>query len=129
MKTIQEDNGKEVMVMETSWAYTMGDGDGFSNSIGDGATGVDWRYEVSVQGQTNAVRDVMNTVCQAGGLGVFYWEPAWIPVDVWTDGATDVYESNKAAWENTAVVGLQATQLSMILMMQEAVQYLSFTLR
>ena len=99
METIQEENGKEVMVMETSWAYTMDDGDGFSNSIGNGATGVDWRYEVSVQGQANEVRDVINTVCQAGGLGMFYWEPAWIPVSVWTEGDTATYESNKAAWE------------------------------
>ncbi len=99
MNTIKSENGKDVMVMETSWAYTMDDGDGFSNSIGNGATGVDWRYEVSVQGQANEVRDVMNTVCQAGGLGVFYWEPAWIPVEVWTEGDTGIYESNKAAWE------------------------------
>ncbi len=99
MTEIKTDNGKEVMVMETSWAYTMDDGDGFSNSIGNGAAGVDWRYEVSVQGQANEVRDVMNTVCQAGGLGVFYWEPAWIPVEVWTEGDTAVYESNKLAWE------------------------------
>ncbi len=99
METIQKNHGVETVVMETSYAYTMSDGDGFSNSIGDGATGVEYNYEVSVQGQANAVRDVMNTVCQAGGLGVFYWEPAWIPVEVWTDGATDVYESNKEAWE------------------------------
>ena len=99
MKEIKEDNGKDVVIMETSWAYTMDDGDGFSNSIGNGATGVDWRYEVSVQGQANEVRDVMNAACQAGGLGMFYWEPAWLPVSVWTEGDTATYESNKAAWE------------------------------
>lgn len=101
LKTIREENGKDVMIMETSYAYTKKDGDGFSNSIGEGAK-VDWRYDVSVQGQAEAVRDVANTVCQAGGMGVFYWEPAWIPVNVWTQGSGDartIYESNKAAWE------------------------------
>jgi len=99
MTEIQNDNGKEVVVMETSYAYTMDDGDGFSNSIGNGAAGVEWYYEVSVQGQANEVRDVINTVCKAGGLGMFYWEPAWIPVDVWTEGDTGIYESNQKAWE------------------------------
>ena len=102
MTTIRETYDKDVVVMETSYAYTMEDGDGFSNSIGDGAVGVDYRYEVSIQGQANSVRDVMDTVCQAGGLGVFYWEPAWIPVEVWVEGsdnANSVYESNKSKWE------------------------------
>ena len=102
MTTIQEKNGVETLVMETSYAYTMGDGDGFSNSIGNGATGVEYDYEVSVQGQANAVRAVMNATVEAGGLGVFYWEPAWIPVEVWVEGsenANAVYESNKKAWE------------------------------
>lgn len=102
MRTIQDTYGKKTLVMETSYAYTMEDGDGFANSIGEGAAGVDYRYEISVQGQANAVRDVMDTVCTADGLGVFYWEPAWIPVNVWTEGAEDadaVYEANKEAWE------------------------------
>lgn len=99
MRTIQDTYGKETIVMETSYAYTMEDGDGFANSIGEGATGVEYKYEVSVQGQANAVRDVMDTVCTAGGLGVFYWEPAWIPVNVWTEGADEIYEANKTAWE------------------------------
>ncbi len=102
MKTIKTKHGVETVVMETSYAYTMEDGDGFSNSIGEGATGVEYRYEISLQGQANALRDVMAVACEAGGLGVFYWEPAWIPVDVWVEGAQNanaVYESNKQAWE------------------------------
>lgn len=102
MTTIQDNHKVETLVMETSYAYTMGDGDGFSNSIGAGAAGVEWPYEVSVQGQANEVRDVMATVNAAGGLGMFYWEPAWIPVEVWEEGADNanaVYESNKEAWE------------------------------
>ena len=37
---------------------------------------------VSVQGQADAVRDCIQAVVDVGeaGIGVFYWEPAWIPV-------------------------------------------------
>ncbi len=102
MKTILGSYGKETIVMETSYAYTMEDGDGFANSIGEGAAGVEYPYEVSVQGQANSVRDVIQTVKNADGLGVFYWELAWIPVNVWVEDAEDadaVYEANKTAWE------------------------------
>lgn len=102
MNTIQTEHGKQVMVMETSYAYTYGDGDAFSNSIGEGTEGASFPYEVSVQGQADAVRNVMECVYREGGLGVFYWEPAWIPVNVWTENAgnaNQIYQMNKAAWE------------------------------
>lgn len=99
LNKIREDHGKEVMVVETSYLYTWEDGDGFSNNMGQGTVGAAFPYEVSVQGQANEVRDVMQTVINAGGTGVFYWEPAWIPVEPWTEGDTGIYESNKLAWE------------------------------
>lgn len=102
LKKISETYGKDVMVVETSYVYTYEDGDGFSNSIGDGTSGIELPYEVTVQGQANEVRDVMATVQSAGGLGVFYWEPAWIPVEVCdqsSDNAAEVYDSNRLIWE------------------------------
>jgi len=73
--------GKKVMVAETSWAYTLADGDGTANSVS--SVGSPAAYPVSVQGQATEIRDVMaavNDVPGGAGLGVFYWEPAWIPV-------------------------------------------------
>jgi arabinogalactan endo-1,4-beta-galactosidase len=39
-------------------------------------------YPVTVQGQANAVRDAIAAVAAVGpqAIGVYYWEPAWIPV-------------------------------------------------
>ena len=53
-------------------------------------------YPVSVQGQTTALRDVFQAVANVGstGLGVFYWEPAWVPV-----GPQSNLESNRLLWE------------------------------
>ncbi len=99
LNTIKTENGKEVAVLETSYLYTWEDGDGFSNNMGQGTVGAAFPYEVSVQGQANEFRDVMEAAFEVGALGVFYWEPAWIPVKPWTEGDTGVYESNMKAWE------------------------------
>ena len=99
--------GKKVMVAETSWATTLEDGDGHENTVRDGnndtyQAGMD--YAFTVQGQANEVRSVIQAVRDVGdaGIGVFYWEPAWIPVQVYDSTASDaeaVLASNKAAWE------------------------------
>ncbi|GMA28302.1 glycosyl hydrolase 53 family protein [Arenivirga flava] len=86
--------GKEVLVAETSWARTLEDGDGAVNVIA-GPELVD-AYPVSVQGQAMAVRDVIAAVAAVGdaGIGVYYWEPAWLPV-----GPPEQVEQNRLLWE------------------------------
>lgn len=86
--------GKKVMVAETSWARTLEDGDGYPNVIG--ASGTTSQYPVSVQGQAWELRDVIAAVAAVGdaGVGVYYWEPAWLPV-----GPADRVEANRALWE------------------------------
>ncbi|WP_265522441.1 glycosyl hydrolase 53 family protein [Oerskovia flava] len=84
---------KEVAVAETSWTYTLEDGDGYPNAVED-ARGP---YSASVQGQALALRDVMQAVANVPdgkGLGTFYWEPAWLPV-----GPPDQLEANWELWE------------------------------
>lgn len=96
--------GKKVMVAETSYAYTYDDGDGHDNTIEAGKAGIDLPYPVSVQGQATAVRNVIQAVANVGenGIGVFYWEPAWIPVAVYDETAANasaVLAANKIKWE------------------------------
>ncbi|MDR6906444.1 arabinogalactan endo-1,4-beta-galactosidase [Agromyces sp. 3263] len=86
--------GKQVMVAETSWARTLDDGDGYPNVIG--ADTITDQYPASVQGQATALRDVIAAVSAVGdaGIGVFYWEPAWLPV-----GPPSTVEANRLLWE------------------------------
>lgn len=95
LKNVAETYDKQVMVAETSYTYTAEDGDGHGNTAPK-ESGQTLRYPVTVQGQANAVRDVIEAVVNVGeaGIGVFYWEPAWIPV-----GSTENVEQNKAIWE------------------------------
>ncbi len=104
LKSIAETYDKQVMVAETSWAYTLEDGDGFTNTVREGNNDKDMPYAFSVQGQADEISSVMQAVADIGeaGLGVFYWEPAWIPVQVYDEDAEDAEEvlaSNQEKWE------------------------------
>ncbi|THE12455.1 extra-cellular endo-beta-1,4-galactanase [Bacillus timonensis] len=87
--------GKKVMVAETSYTYTAEDGDGHGNTAPK-SSGQTLNYPITVQGQATAVRDVIEAVAKIGnaGIGVFYWEPAWLPV-----GSPENIEQNKRLWE------------------------------
>ena len=102
MTNITENYGKEVMIAETSYVYTLEDGDGHPNSVGE--DDLNSNYAATVQSQATALRDVMASIASIGekGLGVFYWEPAWIPVNVYDVSASDeaeVLTENKNFWE------------------------------
>lgn len=95
---------KKVMVAETSWATTLEDGDGHDNTVREGNNDTGMAYPFTIQGQANEIRSVMEAVSNIGeaGIGVMYWEPAWIPVNIYDKDATDaadVLAANKEAWE------------------------------
>lgn len=85
---------KKVMVAETSYIYTKEDTDGHGNSV-SGTSGQTLSYEISPQGQASCLRDVVEAVVNVGeaGIGVFYWEPAWIKVP------TETLEERQERWE------------------------------
>lgn len=90
LKQVASTYHKDVMVAETSWAYTLEDGDDDSNTVPSKVSAEDLKkYEISAQGQADEFHDVAEAVHNVGdndgdgnndGLGVFYWEPAWLPV-------------------------------------------------
>ncbi len=91
---VAEDYGKKVLVMETSYAYTVEDTDFAGNTIGESGDGIVKNYPYTVQGQANEVRDVIDTVAHVkNGIGVVYWEGTWISVG----GAA--WEENSVLWE------------------------------
>ncbi|SDG27836.1 glycosyl hydrolase 53 family protein [Microbacterium sp. 77mftsu3.1] len=94
LRQVADTYGKKVMVAETSWAHTLDDADGHGNVIDLPSEAT--QYPVSVQGQATAVRNVIQAVVDVGdaGIGVFYWEPAWLPV-----GPPDRLAQNKVLWE------------------------------
>ena len=81
LKKLSNIYNKKVMVAETSYPFTNDDGDGFGNVVSGMSSEQEFDYPFSVEGQAVAVRDVIAAVASVKkGVGVFYWEPAWIPV-------------------------------------------------
>src|SRR5690606_33480015 len=86
--------GKKVMVAETSWVYSLDDFDGQPNVVSTAAETT--AFAVSAQGQADAFRATVQAVADVGeaGIGVYYWEPAWLPV-----GPPDTVDANRELWE------------------------------
>ncbi|MBR1731665.1 MAG: glycosyl hydrolase 53 family protein [Ruminococcus sp.] len=95
------------MVAETAYAYTLEDSDGYGNTITPNTVNDEnMIWDFSVQGQADEVRDVMaavNNVSNGKGLGVFYWEGAWITVGDTTnlegEDYTERVNQNMELWQ------------------------------
>ena len=94
LKMISQIYDKKVAVLETSYVYTLEDGDGTGNTVTEAT--LNENYAANVQSQATCIRDVMAATVAAGenAIGVFYWEPAWIPV-----GPASQYTKNQKIWE------------------------------
>ncbi len=108
MKDISERYHKDVVIAETAYAATLNDKDGFTNLFDKNEQNLGG-YKATVQGQATAIRNIMEAVAQVPngrGLGIFYWEPDWIPVEGagWKTG-----EGN--AWENQALFSFKGEAL------------------
>lgn len=98
MEDLSKRYGKEMVVVETAYGFTEDDGDEQGNNFMVFSTQDDG-YKASVQGQATAVRDIIDAVASVkGGVGVFYWEPAWLPVK-----GAGLSSTEGATWENQAM--------------------------
>ena len=67
---------KTVMIVETGYPWTTGNGDNYNNifSANDAAPG----YTISIDDQFRYLKDLTQAIINGGGKGIQYWEPAWI---------------------------------------------------
>lgn len=105
LRAVNEQFGKQVMVMETAWAFTYDEADATTNVVYEGREWLDVsKYPISVEGQKQALIDVLEGAAQLGDIcqGVLYWEPAWVPVRDLTglEGAEydEAYAACQQAW-------------------------------
>ncbi len=108
LKDISQRYNKDVVILETAYAWTLQDIDGHPNIFG-GDMEIMGGYKATIQGQATAIRDIMEVVAQVPngrGLGIFYWEGCWIPVKGagWKEG-----EGNP--WENQALFDFNGNAL------------------
>ncbi|MGN1340220.1 MAG: arabinogalactan endo-1,4-beta-galactosidase [Oscillospiraceae bacterium] len=105
LKKISEEYGKYVMVAEMSFAYTTEDGDNFDNTINSSSN---TNYPISIQGQADGISDIIKAIHSIGekGIGVCYWEPAWIPVPGENyDDRFRLWEQYGSGWASSYAAG------------------------
>lgn len=86
--------GRDVMIVETAYPFTLENADAYTNILGERA--LDPEYPTSPEGQRDYMIALTEEVIRGGGSGVMYWEPAWITSrmrDLWGTGSS---------WENNA---------------------------
>lgn len=116
LDNVSKKTGKPVVIAETSWGFTLEDNEYTANTYSAKDEDVGG-YMTSYQAQATCIRDICNVlskVPEEKGLGIFYWEPAWLPVvnAGWAtkygacyqkEGNDDNYpdyQDGKATWSN-----------------------------
>jgi arabinogalactan endo-1,4-beta-galactosidase len=111
---------KGICVVETAYPWTFADGDGYPNNVGPG-TFLYTPYRATPKGQLSYLRKLLSVVRSTPGghgLGLFYWEPAWIPGVGWEPGAGD-------AWDNLTLFDFKGRSLPGITAYQGAAKALT----
>jgi arabinogalactan endo-1,4-beta-galactosidase len=80
--------GRDVMIVETQYGWTLDNGDSLGNFLWQ-ATQMVPGYPATPGGQLAFVSDLVSALAavpRGRGAGVFYWQPEWIPGVGWTPG-------------------------------------------
>jgi arabinogalactan endo-1,4-beta-galactosidase len=83
---------RDIMILETAYPWTPDGNDNYKNIFG--ASQALGGYPLTVQGQKSMMHDITQQMITGGGIGIIYWEPAWITSemkDLWGTGSS---------WEN-----------------------------
>ncbi len=86
---------KEVVIAETAYPWTLQWKDALANTLGEDS--VVPYYGVSRDAQKSYLMDLAKTVSANGGVGVLYWEPAWVSTTCQTPWGRG------SAWENATL--------------------------
>ena len=129
LDTITELTGKPAMVVETSWGFTDDFIDGVTANSYSSADEDVGGYLTSEQAQATELRDITNILSKVKnnrGLGIFYWEPGWLPLtgvgwatkegqswESYGDNAhTNLFEDGLATWSNQGLFSYTGKALS-----------------
>jgi len=86
---IRSMTGKDVMVVETAYPWTLNNADSYNNILGPDKLTV--AYPANETGQYNYLVKLTQEIMDGGGKGIHYWEPAWITSetrDRWGKGSS-----------------------------------------
>ena len=94
---------KDVVIVETAYPWTLEGNDEAGNLLGEDS--LISGYPASIDGQRRYLIDLMQATLDGGGLGIVYWEPAWVSTKCNTRWGTGSH------WENAALFEYADTEL------------------
>lgn len=119
LNDISERYDKDVLILETAYGFTLEPHEGlisiFNQELADIAG-----YSADVEGQIKFISDLFDTMKRVKnnkGIGIVYWEPAWIPVQgsTWTTDIGQEYIKDYAkkgnSWANQALFDYEGNTL------------------
>ena len=91
-------HNKKLMIVETAYPYTLDNADSANNILGSNSlvSGL----PATEQGQLDFLNGLISKVKLAGGLGVIYWEPAWVSTGCNTLWATGSHWDNATLFDS-----------------------------
>lgn len=118
---------KDVMIVETAYGFTLDDGDGLGNVFYTTEESVGG-YPATPAGQAAYMRDlreIVEDVPNDRGRGIFWWEPAWLPVTGanWGTAEGAAYNSDTGLlsnpWDNQTLFDFNGNALSSLSVFSE----------
>jgi arabinogalactan endo-1,4-beta-galactosidase len=76
IRRLRKTYSADVVLVETAYPWTLDNTDDMSNVLGEDSLIAG--YPATPAGQKQYLVDITQTVIDSGGIGVVYWEPAWI---------------------------------------------------
>lgn len=103
IRRFKEKYGKDVVIVETAYPWTLAWNDEAGNLLGEDS--LEKGYPATIDGQRRFLIDLMQSVVDGGGLGIVYWEPAWISSDCQTRWGKGSH------WENATLFHFDGARL------------------
>ena len=94
---LQRRYARDVVIAETAYPWTLRGNDPANNLAGSRALAPG--YPATRDGQRRYMIDLTQAVLDGGGLGVVYWEPAWITTDCGTRWGVGSHAENRALFD------------------------------
>ena len=101
IESIRADWGKDVFVAETAWPFTLEDGDGWGNVVGEAQK----PYAATPRGQMSAFCNVCRAAGEAGAIGAYYWGGIWTPIGPDAGKNLPVWEACGSGWASSYAAG------------------------
>jgi arabinogalactan endo-1,4-beta-galactosidase len=112
IKFLKDTYNKDVMIVETGYPWTTSGDDGAGNVLGNDSKMPIYNNTLSNETQRDFLIELSYLTKINGGIGIVYWEPAWVSSTCQTYWATGSHFENAALFDFDNKINIGAEYLS-----------------